>query len=47
MVGDIETGNNVTEGGGVKDKKEGPQDRTLGYTMYTEMGKHLKSYYPV
>ena len=37
MVSDIETGNDVTEGGGggggVKGKKEGPQDRTLGYTI--------------
>ena len=30
MVGDIETGNNVTEVSIVKGKKEGTQDRTLG-----------------
>ena len=28
MVGDIETGNNVTKGGSVKGKKEGTQDKT-------------------
>ena len=36
MVGDIETGNNVTDGGSVKGKKEGTQDRTLGYTMWSK-----------
>ena len=32
MVGDIETGNDITGGGGgsVKGKKEGIQDRALG-----------------
>ena len=29
MVGDIETGNDVTEEVSVKDKKEGTQERTL------------------
>ena len=30
MVGDIETGNDIPEGGSVKGKKEGTQDRALG-----------------
>ena len=30
MVGDIETGNDITERGSVKGKKEGTQDRALG-----------------
>ena len=33
MVGDIETGNDITEGGSVKDKNEGTQDRALGYSI--------------
>ena len=36
MVGDIETGNksnNVTEGAGVKGKKEGAPGQNLGYTI--------------
>ena len=33
MVGDIEKGKNVTNEGSVKCKKEGTQDRALGYSI--------------
>ena len=33
MVGDIETGNDITERGSVKGKKEGTKDRALGYSI--------------
>ena len=33
MVGDIETGNDITEGGSVKGKKEWIQDRALGFSI--------------
>ena len=33
MVGDIETGNDITEGISVKDKKERTQHRALGYSI--------------
>ena len=33
IVGNIETGNNVTEAGSLKDKKVGTQDRTPGYAI--------------
>ena len=36
MVGDIETGNDIIEGGSVKGIKEGTQDRALGYPKGSE-----------
>ena len=33
MVGDFETGYDVTERGSVKGKKEGTQDRALDYSI--------------
>ena len=38
MVGDIETGNDITEGGSVKGKKEGTQDRALEYYIGERKG---------
>ena len=43
MVGDIETGNDITEGGTVKGKKEGTQDRAQGYSI-GGVKRHLKNY---
>ena len=41
----INTGNNVSDGGSVKGKKEGTQKRSLRDTRGVK--RHLKSYYPV
>ena len=38
MVGDIETGNDIIEGGSVKGKKEGTQDKALGYSIGEKKG---------